>query len=81
MENQHGTSMLVLEANSDGKSVTHAVKLTVAPVNDAPILTVVNKELNSITEDDISQTGHLISELIDSSIIDLDQNALSVWLL
>ena len=81
MENQHGKSMLVLEANSDGKSVTHTVKLNVEPVNDAPILTVVNKELNSITEDDISQTGHLISELIDSSIIDLDQNALSVWLL
>ncbi|MBF0452430.1 MAG: tandem-95 repeat protein, partial [Candidatus Magnetomorum sp.] len=73
--NQYGLSDMVLKAVSNGKSVTHTFSLNVSPVNDAPVLTVTNPELDSITEDDMMQDGCLVSDF--TVMTDPDLNAVS----
>jgi len=50
--------------------------VTVNAINDAPELTPANPTMTGITEDDTTNSGMLISAIVDSSIIDdIDSNA------
>ncbi|PON16854.1 hypothetical protein C2W62_16240 [Candidatus Entotheonella serta] len=58
-----------------GSSDTDAVAITVNPMNDAPVLTVVTPALSDINEDDINNPGDLISSILSGAVSDVDDGA------
>ena len=57
-------------------TATDTASLTVTAVNDAPVLTPATPSLTTITEDDTSNGGDLVSAIVGSSISDVDSGAL-----
>ena len=60
--------------NSGTESAT--MTITVTPVNDAPALTQAIPQFTTINEDDIANSGNLVSDLLASSVADVDAGAL-----
>ncbi|GJL61425.1 MAG: hypothetical protein NPIRA04_00790 [Nitrospirales bacterium] len=56
-------------------TVTETATLTVTAVNDAPVLTPSTPSLTTITEDDTSNSGNLISAIVTTDISDVDSGA------
>jgi hypothetical protein len=56
-------------------TLTETATLTVTTVNDAPVLTPATPTLTTITEDDTSNSGDLLSAIVGSSISDADAGA------
>lgn len=57
-----------------GGSGTSTLKFTVKGVNDAPLLSSTSVSLNTITEDQITNSGHSVSSFLSST--DIDSSAL-----
>ncbi|AMK25196.1 Ig-like domain-containing protein [Sphingobium sp. TKS] len=57
-----------------GGSGTSTLKFTVTGVNDAPVLTSTSASLNTITEDQTTNSGHSVSSFLSST--DIDSSAL-----
>jgi hypothetical protein len=56
-------------------TATDTASITVTAVNDAPVLTPASPTLTTITEDDTSNSGDLVSAIVGSSITDVDTGA------
>lgn len=55
--------------------VSGAISVTVDPMNDAPVINAV-VALDDIQEDDVANSGTLISELVDTEVTDSDTSSL-----
>ncbi|MCP4712883.1 MAG: hypothetical protein GY869_30010, partial [Planctomycetes bacterium] len=76
-----GTEGAKLDATTTGSTSAFSVDtdnttIVVAAVNDAPVLTGAMPDLTGITEDDLTNTGELVSDIVDDSISDVDSGAL-----
>ncbi len=60
---------------SGGSSDTDQIDITVNPIKDAPVLTVVTPALTSINEDDINNVGDPISSIITGAVADVDDGS------
>jgi len=56
-------------------SATDTASISVTAVNDAPVLTPVAPSLPTITEDDTTNPGELVSSLLGGSVSDVDTGA------
>src|SRR4051812_45389825 len=75
-QNFNGTASFRFTA-SDGSltSASTPVTITIAPVNDAPVLTSTTATLASLTEDQTTNSGQTVASFLQST--DADLNALS----
>ena len=55
-------------------SSSKTASITVTDVNDAPVLSTATSSFDSITEDNITNTGHTVAELLDGVIVDVDDS-------
>ncbi|MDH5470240.1 MAG: Ig-like domain-containing protein, partial [Gammaproteobacteria bacterium] len=75
--NWFGSDSFTVTVTDDlGGTTTQVVSVTLASVNDAPVLTGANN-LTSIDEDPVSNTGTLVSTLIAGQVTDADAGALT----
>ncbi|WNM63854.1 DUF4347 domain-containing protein [Candidatus Nitrospira neomarina] len=75
-----GTEGTKVDASTNGgttafSTATDTASITVTAVNDAPVLTPASPTLTTITEDDTSNSGDLVSAIVGSSIADVDSGA------
>ena len=61
---------------SEFSAAEDTASITVTDVNDAPVLTANNPSLPSITEDELNNSGTLVSSLLGTSSSDVDNGAL-----
>ena len=54
--------------------LSKTASITVTDVNDAPVLSTATSSFDSITEDNITNTGHTVAELLDGVIVDVDDS-------
>lgn len=66
-------SVVAHDAYADSNVATTIV--SIAPVNDAPVLTPTAPTLTTITENDTSHAGELVSSIVGASISDVDPGA------
>jgi hypothetical protein len=76
VSNIFGSTTITIEVTDGTAITTKSFNLTVNPVNDAPQLSAYGPELPGINEDNINNSGVLISSIIGSSIVDPDPGAL-----
>ncbi|MEZ6057924.1 MAG: tandem-95 repeat protein [Planctomycetaceae bacterium] len=73
--NQNGGPVTITLTVSDGVNSTQTTfDVTVTAVNDAPVINA-SSPLNSIAEDDVNNTGTLISQMVDTEVSDPDGGA------
>lgn len=75
-----GTEGTKVDASSNGgdtafSSATDTATITVTAVNDAPVLTPASPSLTTITEDETTNSGDLVSAIVGSAIADVDSGA------
>ncbi len=59
-----------------GSSDSDNVAITVNPINDAPVLTVITPALTSINEDDVTNIGDPIPLILTGAVSDVDDSSL-----
>jgi hypothetical protein len=75
--NQHGTATISLTASAGGESMTTQFRLTVAPVNDAPVLKAHPvARLTPIDNLTTDPPGDLVGDLLAGRVSDRDDEAL-----
>ena len=75
-DGQTGVDVSVNGGTTAYSTATDTATLNVTAVNDAPVLTPATPSLTTITEDDTSNGGDLVSAIVGSSISDVDSGAL-----
>ncbi len=68
-------SFVAKVTDSEGATDTVTLNITVSPVNDAPVLTANSPSLTEITEDETDNIGDFISDILTTSVTDIDAGA------
>ena len=65
----------VTAVDSTNRSTSDTFRLTVAGINDAPVLTAASPALSPITEDDLDTAGQTVASILGNSLSDADAQA------
>ncbi|MCC6573362.1 MAG: hypothetical protein IT462_06170 [Planctomycetes bacterium] len=73
----HGTYANTLPAGGESAFSTaiEVATVDVVPVNDRPVLTPAAPQLTDVAEDDNDPAGDMVSDILDSSVTDVDSGA------